>query len=100
MRDRIAQVNEIMRREGINQDDLAGLILVSQGHLSKILSGRIKSGKRVNVALDEFIRVRGGVKLPPDEFGRKVADVAAKSPEFARLVQAAMDLMQNMHSGD
>lgn len=96
----VQQVLAIVERDGLTQEDLERLAEVSQGHLSKILRGERQPGPKAKRQLTAFLRKQsvslGGATA--EDLGREVAMAAARSPEFADLVQAALRVMQNMHS--
>lgn len=96
----VQQVLAIVERDGLTQDDLERLAEVSQGHLSKILRGERQPGPKTKRQMTAFLRKRSVSvgRATAEDLGREVAMAAARSPEFADLVQAALRVMQNMHS--
>jgi len=90
----IARLNAEMDSRGINQDALAALLGISQGHLSKILSGKTPAGRRTaararNLFDANFHRAPalGGWLLT-------VGETARGSSAFRAVVDAALKLAE------
>ena len=64
--DLVAQVKRRMERVGANQRQVASRVGLSQGHLSKILSERIRPGAKTANSLREWIQSGSPADDDPD----------------------------------
>jgi len=90
----IARLSAEMDSRGINQDALAALLGISQGHLSKILSGRTPVGRRTAARARELLDVSSRTVLTSRGWLEIVGDAARQSPAFKAVVDAALKLAE------
>src|ERR1700692_926417 len=88
----VARLNAELDLRGINQDALADLLGVSQGHLSKILSGETPAGRRTAAGARQLLDV--GTAPPPGRWLATVGETARGSLAFKAVVDAALKLAE------
>lgn len=88
----IARLIAEMDSRGISQDALANLLGISQGHLSKILSGKTPAGRRTVAKARDLLEVNSR-KLPTSgDWLFIVAETARGSSAFRAVIDAALKL--------
>jgi transcriptional regulator with XRE-family HTH domain len=88
----IARLIAEMDSRGINQDALATLLGISQGHLSKILSGKIPAGRRTEVRARDLLDVNARKVPTSPGWLVTVGEAARRSSAFKAVVDAALKL--------
>ena len=88
----VARLNAEMDSRGINQDALADLLGISQGHLSKILSGKVRPGRRTSARVRELLDARSDAAPTSDSWLATVDEAARRSRAFKAVVDAALKL--------
>jgi transcriptional regulator with XRE-family HTH domain len=88
----IARLNAEMNSRGINQDALAALLGISQGHLSKILSGKTPAGRRTVARARDLLDGNFRVASASDGWLAIVGETARGSSAFRAVVDAALKL--------
>mgnify|MGYP002479348985 CR=1 FL=1 len=88
----IARLNAEMDSRGINQEALAALLGISQGHLSKILSGKTPAGRRTAARARGLLDANS--RMAPASHGwlAAVGETARGSSAFRAVVDAALKL--------
>jgi transcriptional regulator with XRE-family HTH domain len=85
------------RRNGLTQTELASSLRVSQSHLSRLLSEGAQPGIKLRRRVSKLLR--GSQAAGHDtEWSRAVTEMAARSPSFRKLVNAAMDILDQRSS--
>lgn len=88
----IARLNAEMDSRGINQDALAALLGISQGHLSKILSGKTPVGRRTAARARDLLDANSRTTLASGGWLATVGETARGSSAFKAVVDAALKL--------
>lgn len=88
----IAQLNAEMDSRGINQDALAALLGISQGHLSKILSGKAPAGRRTAARARDLLDANSQTASALGGWLATVGETARGSRAFKAVVDAALKL--------
>jgi len=88
----IARLNAEMDSRGINQDALAALLGISQGHLSKILSGKTSAGRRTAARARELLDANSHTAPASGGWLATVGETACRSSAFKAVVDAALRL--------
>jgi transcriptional regulator with XRE-family HTH domain len=86
----IRQLVAEMDDRGINQEALAELLGISQGHLSKILSGAVRPGRRTAVKARNLVGASLRGRRAADRWLSAVDEAAQRSPPFRAVVDAAL----------
>lgn len=90
----IGKALENLRRErGLNQDELARRLGVSQPHISRVISGDIPVGNKLRLRIEKLLAVERQSEAP-GKWLAKVGAAAERSEEFRRLVNLAMDMLE------
>lgn len=80
------------RRKGLTQNELAQQLGVSQPHLSRLLSGGAMPGVKLRSRIAKVVG-SGANDVRETEWSRTVAKMAARSPSFRELVDAALRIL-------
>jgi transcriptional regulator with XRE-family HTH domain len=88
----IARLNAEMDLRAINQDALAALLGISQGHLSKILSGGTPAGRRTAARARDLLDANPRTAPASGGWLAAVGETARRSSEFKAVVDAALKL--------
>lgn len=91
----VARLNAEMDSRGINQDALADMLGISQGHLSKILSGKTRPGRRTAARARELLDAKALAASASGGWLATVGDAARGSSAFKAIVDAALKLADN-----
>lgn len=85
---------ENLRRErGLNQDELARRLGISQPHVSRLISGDIAPGNKLRLRIEKLIAAERQLERP-GKWLAKVGAAAGQSEDFRRLVNLAMDMLE------
>ena len=85
---------ENFRRErGLNQDELARRLGVSQPHISRVISGDIPAGNKLRLRIEKLLVAKRQSEAP-GKWLAKVGATAGRSEDFRRLVSLAMDMLE------
>lgn len=95
----IARLNAEMDSRGINQDALAALLGISQGHLSKILSGKTPVGRRTAARARDLLDENFRTAPASSGWLATVGETARGSSAFRAVVDAALKLANARSSG-
>lgn len=87
----IAALFEWQQRQGATQVELAGALGIHQGHLSKVMAGKVPLSRKLGTKAEMLLK---GVAPRPDmgEFETAVLHAVRTSSSFRTLVRAAMQL--------
>jgi transcriptional regulator with XRE-family HTH domain len=94
---RLARLQLLIAEVDLSQRDVANAIGISQGHLSKILSGRTALKTNTLLKLERFMEWRIGMGTDAASLSHSVVDAMQQSDDFRSLVTAALRLMHLMH---
>jgi len=91
--DLFTALEQFRKANGLNQDELARTLGVSQPHLSRVIAGTSAAGNKL------LFRIRAlldGQRRPllGDRWLMDVAAAAKRSKSFRRLVSSAMELLR------
>lgn len=90
----IGKALENLRRErGLNQDELARRLGVSQPHISRVISGEIPAGNKLRLRIGKLLAAEHHSEVP-GKWLAKVGAAAGRSKDFRRLVNLAMDILE------
>jgi transcriptional regulator with XRE-family HTH domain len=90
----IGKALENLRRErGLNQEELARRLAVSQPHISRVLSGKILAGNKLRLRIEKLLAAERQSEVP-GKWLAKVGAAAGRSEDFRRLVNLAMDMLE------
>lgn len=86
-------LEKFRKENGLNQEELARRLRVSQPHLSRVIGGNATAGNKL------LFRIRGLLGGQPspasnDKWLIEVAKAAKRSRSFRRLVSSAMELLR------
>lgn len=95
--DLLERTHRLMDRDGLSQQALAEHIGVSQGHLSKMLKGKMRPNTRAMRRLRAFVEKAEPLTLDPEALIGAAGKAIRTSDDFRTLVEAALRIMQNMH---
>jgi transcriptional regulator with XRE-family HTH domain len=90
-----AKILDNFRRErGMTQTELARQLRVSQPHLSRVISGSVPVGDKLRFRANRLLTVG---HRPEQQIAwlKKVSDAATQSPAFRRLVNSALQMLEN-----
>lgn len=82
-----------MRQRGLLQAEAAAALGVSQGHLSKVMAGRVPASARLQVTIDKLIATQSAKPAPASELTILIGTALTESVEFRTIVQAALTLV-------
>jgi transcriptional regulator with XRE-family HTH domain len=91
----IARLNAEMDSREMNQNALAQLLGISQGHLSKILSGKIRPGRRTSARMRELLDARSVAGPASGRWLTAIDQAARGSSAFKVIVNAALRLAED-----
>jgi transcriptional regulator with XRE-family HTH domain len=86
-------LEEFRRRRGMNQDELAQELNVSQPHLSRVISGSAPPGNKLMFRIEKLLANQS----PPrraDDWLEQVTRAAKRSPSFKKLIDSALDILK------
>ncbi|MGE3993036.1 helix-turn-helix domain-containing protein [Pseudorhodoplanes sp.] len=91
--DLFTALEKFQKANGLNQEELARKLRVSQSHLSRVIGGNATAGNKL------LFRIRGLLGSQPnppssDKWLIEVAEAAKRSRSFRRLVSSAMELLR------
>jgi transcriptional regulator with XRE-family HTH domain len=89
----IEKLNAEMDSRGFGQQDLARLLGISQGHLSKILTGRVAPGRRTVSKMRALISSSAQCSGGTGGWLSAVDAAARRSRPFRSLVNAALEMV-------
>jgi transcriptional regulator with XRE-family HTH domain len=90
--DLVRQLEAERDRWEINQDGLAELLGISQGHLSKIMSGKVRAGRRTAARIRDLAGTAQRGQQKPDQWLSAVEEAAKRSLPFRTVVNAALKM--------
>jgi transcriptional regulator with XRE-family HTH domain len=85
-------LEKFRRQRGMNQDELARQLNVSQPHLSRVISGSVPPGNKLMFRIEKLLAARS----PPrkdDHWMEQVTRAAERSPSFKRLINSALEIL-------
>ena len=92
-RETVLDVLEKFRRErGMNQQELADMLDVSQSQLSRVISGSVPPGNKLMFRIKKLL----AAAPPPrrhDDWVELVTQAAERSPSFKRLINSALEIL-------
>ena len=95
VRKRVVHDLEKLRRErGLTQGELASQLGVSQPHLSRVISGIVPPGNKLEFRMARLLD--GKPLKKADEWLDRVRQAAGRSPAFRALVNSALEMMKRM----
>jgi transcriptional regulator with XRE-family HTH domain len=89
----IRQLEAERDQRQINQEGLAELLGISQGHLSKIISGKVQVGRRTAARIRELAGLWPKGRQEPDGWLSAVSEAARRSTPFRAVVDAALKMV-------
>lgn len=96
----LKQVRRVMDERGLTQSALAGVLAVSQGHLSKMLRGEItgktRAMQRLRLFIDQQCVSLNGATL--SKFECDLVAAARQDPDFRNMLEAALAVMHKIHN--
>jgi transcriptional regulator with XRE-family HTH domain len=94
--DLLERTRRLIDREGLSQQSLAQRIGISQGHLSKMLAGRMGPKTRAMRRLRAFVDVAESPARNARELAAAAEEAIRTSRDFRALIEAALRIMQNI----
>jgi transcriptional regulator with XRE-family HTH domain len=91
--DLFTALERFRKANGLNQDELARRLGVSQPHLSRVIAGTSAPGNKLLYRIRDLLEVRPD-RASGDKWLMEVAKAAKRSKSFRRLVSSAMDLLR------
>jgi transcriptional regulator with XRE-family HTH domain len=88
----VKELEEFRRRRGLTQGELASQLGVSQPHLSRIISGAVAPGNKLEFRMAQLIDGKPRKKF--DEWLDQVRRASGRSPAFRALVNSALEIMK------
>lgn len=89
----IARKIESKRREALmSQAELSNLLKVNQGHLSKVLAGKVPLSKKMNLKMSSLLSAWPAPGSSDPTLEREVLRAIRRSKEFQELVRAALKI--------
>ena len=88
----VQNLEEFRRVRGLTQGELASQLGVSQPHLSRIISGAVAPGNKLEFRMAKLLDGKPQKKL--DEWLDQVGRMAGRSPAFRALVNSALEIMK------
>jgi transcriptional regulator with XRE-family HTH domain len=85
-------LDRFRRERGLTQGELASQLGVSQPHLSRVISGTVRPGNKLEFRIAKLLDEK-----PPknaDEWLDRVRQAAARSRAFKALVSSALEMMK------
>ena len=93
LKKRIAQdLEEFRRGRGLTQGELASQLGVTQPHVSRIISGAVAPGNKLEYRMAKLLDRKPQKKV--DEWLDQVRRAAGRSPAFRALVNSALEIMK------
>lgn len=86
----IHELNELRRQRGITQSELASQLRVSQPHLSRVMSGAVPPGNKLEFRMTKLLETTSAKNA--DHWMTKVNEAAKRSTAFRNLMNAALHL--------
>src|SRR5437868_2982281 len=86
----IQQLDKLRRERGLTQGELASHLGVSQPHLSRVMSGAMSPGNKLEFRITRLLDTKSAKNA--DEWIDRVKQAAERSPAFRRLTDAALEL--------
>ncbi len=85
-------LEKFRRDRGLTQAELASRLGVSQSHMSRVISGAVSPGNKLEFRIIELIHAMPAKK--PDQWLDQVAQAARRSPAFRKLINSALQIMR------
>ena len=89
----IHDLSRLLIELGVTQADFAKSLGISQGYLSKLLKGKHKPGRLLEVRCRRLLGAQKSSQTELQDWLAAVEDAARKSNDFRALVSAAMKIM-------
>lgn len=85
-------LEKFRRQRGMNQDELAQQLKVSQSHLSRVISGKAAPGNKLMFRIEKLL---DAAPLPArdDDWIERVTRAARRSHSFKRLINSALEIL-------
>jgi transcriptional regulator with XRE-family HTH domain len=88
----VRDLEEFRKGHGLTQGELASQLGVSQPHLSRIISGAVVPGSKLEFRMARLLDRKPQKKV--DEWLDQVRRAAGRSPAFRTLVNSALEIMK------
>jgi transcriptional regulator with XRE-family HTH domain len=98
-RELVRQLEAERDQRSVNQEGLAELLGISQGHLSKIMSGKVQAGRRTAARIRELGGPEPMSRHKPGGWLSAVDEAARLSLPFRTVVNAALKMAAAQPSG-
>jgi len=93
MKTPVRQLVVQMRRRGLGQSDVAAALGVTQGHLSKVIAGRVPVSDRLDREIRSFLSSLDREPIGSTELSTLVDHAIRESADFRTLVRSALRMV-------
>ncbi|WP_429924114.1 hypothetical protein ACQY1H_13965 [Agrobacterium vitis] len=89
----IARTIESKRREALmSQAELSNLLKVNQGHLSKVLTGKVPVSRKMNLRMSNLLSAWPPPESSDPALERELIGAIRRSKEFQEFIRAALKI--------